>query len=58
MINILGMMSWHASDMDLCYQSGQAVELQGKSEGLDSCDWYSNLTQIGFKSSIILFQKQ
>ena len=25
---------------------------QGKSEGFDSCDWPSNLTQIGFKSSI------
>ena len=27
-------------------------EQQGKSEGFDSCDWPSNLTQIGFKSSI------
>ena len=26
---------------------------QGKSEGFDSCDWPSNLTQIGFKLSII-----
>ena len=25
---------------------------QGKSEGFDSCDWPSNLTQIGLKSSI------
>ena len=25
---------------------------QGKTEGFDSCDWPSNLTQIGFKSSI------
>ena len=25
---------------------------QGKSEGFDSCDWRSNLTQIGFKSLI------
>ena len=25
---------------------------QGKSEGFDSCDRPSNLTQIGFKSSI------
>ena len=25
---------------------------QGKSEGFDSCDWPSNLTQIGFESSI------
>ena len=27
-------------------------EKQGKSEGFDSCDWPSNLTQIGFESSI------
>ena len=27
---------------------------QGKSEGFDSCDRPSNLTQIGFKSSILL----
>ena len=26
---------------------------QGKSEGFDSCDRPSNLTQIGFKSSIL-----
>ena len=25
---------------------------QGKSEGFDICDWPSNLTQIGFESSI------
>ena len=28
------------------------IDKQGKSEGFDSCDWPSNLTQIGFKSSI------
>ena len=27
-------------------------ETQGKSEGFDSCDWPSNLTQIELKSSI------
>ena len=30
----------------------QPVTKQGKSEGFDSCDRPSNLTQIGFKSSI------
>ena len=30
----------------------QAIPSQGKSEGFDSCDWPSNLTQIGLKSSI------
>ena len=29
-----------------------AFQKQGKSEGFDSCDWPSNLTQIGFKSLI------
>ena len=28
------------------------IKKQGKSEGFDSCDRPSNLTQIGFKSSI------
>ena len=28
------------------------IKQQGKSEGFDSCDRPSNLTQIGFKSSI------
>ena len=32
--------------------SGSWVYKQGKSEGFDSCDRPSNLTQIGFKSSI------
>ena len=30
----------------------QRISEQGKSEGFDSCDRPSNLTQIGFKSSI------
>ena len=30
----------------------QNIKKQGKSEGFDSCDQPSNLTQIGFKSSI------
>ena len=34
-------------------ENGQAsTQQQGKSEGFDSCDRPSNLTQIGFKSSI------
>ena len=33
-------------------QQVQQVQ-QVKSEGFDSCDWSSNLTQIGFKSLII-----
>ena len=41
--------------MDDLYQTNTAWGLlrqQGKSEGFDSCDRPSNLTQIGFKSSI------
>ena len=34
------------------YQRHERVQEQGKSEGFDSCDRPSNLTQIGFKSSI------
>ena len=30
----------------------QGIPQQGKSEGFDSCDRPSNLTQIGFESSI------
>ena len=32
--------------------NSKATGKQGKSEGFDSCDWPSNLTPIGFKSSI------
>ena len=31
---------------------GTALKKKGKSEGFDSCDRPSNLTQTGFKSSI------
>ena len=37
---------------NLLMQLKQMVYHQGKSEGFDSCDWPSNLAQIGFKSSI------
>ena len=33
-------------------QEHPVMSQQGKSEGFDSCDRHSNLTQIGFKSSI------
>ena len=36
----------------ISWLSKSTVFEQGKSEGFDSCDWPSNLTQIGFKSSI------
>ena len=61
-----GFVNYNAMDMDkwdfakfnfktnfsLLYSLGPLVGKQGKSEGFDSCDRPSNLTQIGFKSSI------
>ena len=38
--------------IDPVLQYAQSLLKQGKSEGFDSCDRPSNLTQIGFKSSI------
>ena len=39
-------------DVDAIMSSSEISNEQGKSEGFDSCDQPSNLTQIGFKSSI------
>ena len=38
--------------IEQCFSKKITIQKQGKSEGFDSCDWPSNLTQIGFKSSI------
>ena len=38
--------------LKVCVGPSKTEEKQGKSEGIDSCDRPSNLTQIGFKSSI------
>ena len=42
----------HGSDQ-IAIALGQFQTKQGKSEGFDSCDWPGNLTQTGFKSSIV-----
>ena len=47
---------WHLTHLHIRFIQGhihnQLFTEQGKSEGFDSCDWPSNLTQIGLKSSI------
>ena len=45
-------LSVHVWNHDLIWWQNKIDTQQGKSEGFDSCDRPSNLTQIGFKSSI------
>ena len=49
---VLAMLSWMAFNCEWILGQPRFYFKQGKSEGFDSCNRLSNLTQIGFKSSI------
>ena len=49
----IGMIIFPHIDKGKTHLTSKKETQQGKSEGFESCDWPSNLTQIGFKSSII-----